>query len=69
MVPANHRVDGFCEFGTARFVDATRVYLKVLLAVAAGLFSAETDFVIAILALSSTVYQISKVDLLCIRSP
>jgi hypothetical protein len=49
--------------------DTTRVYPEVLQAVAAGLFSTEPDLVITILALSSTVYQVSKVDLLCIRSP
>jgi hypothetical protein len=67
MVPAKHRVDSLREL-IVRFVDTTRVYPKVLQAVASGLFSAEPDLVIASLALARTIHHVSKGDLFGIGS-
>jgi hypothetical protein len=64
MMPAKHGVDGLYGFRTIRFIDTTYVYTKVSQAVAAGLISAELDLAIANLTLSSTVYHVSKSDLL-----
>ena len=64
-----HGVDSLCGLCTVRFINATRVHPKVLQAVESGLSSAESNLIIARLALAGTIYQVSEGDLLGIRPP
>jgi len=68
-IPAKHRVDRFCEFGTVRFVDATGVHLKVSQAMAPCLFSAEVDLLIANFTLTATFYHVFEGGLLGVCFP
>ena len=42
---------------------------SVLQAIASGFFSTEADLLIARFVLPSTIYQVFKGDLFCVRSP
>ncbi len=64
-MPAKHRVYGFCEPSTARFVDIAYVNPKVLQAIMSGLFSTESDLVETNLARSIPLYYVLECD----RSP
>lgn len=64
MVPAKHRIDSFCDFGTVGFVDATAIYPEIFQPVTFGLFSTELYLAIASLALTRAIYQIRQSYLL-----
>ena len=59
-VPAEHRIDCFRELRAAPLIDAAAVDPEVLYLITAGLCAAEFDFVVAGLALSMSIDQISK---------
>ena len=67
--PAKPGVDSLGKLSAVRFVDATRIYPKVLQAIASGLFSAEAESLIASLTLASTIHQVFEGDLVSVRSP
>ena len=69
MVLSKHGVDSIREFGVACLVDTTGVNPKVLQAVLSGLFSTETDLLIARLILASAIFQVFEGNLLNVRSP
>ena len=69
MVPAKHGVDSGGELVVVRFVNTARVDPNVLQAIAAGLFRAEPDLVVARLSLAGTIHQVFEVDLVGLCSP
>ena len=56
MVPAKHRVNGFCELGVVPLVNTTGIDPEVLQVVASCLLTAEYNLTVAGFALARLVY-------------
>ncbi len=70
LVPSKHGIDGFCQLGTARFVDTTGVDPELFQSVFGRLVGNESKLLVASLILASGFHYVSVIYLVgapCVR--
>jgi hypothetical protein len=68
-IPSKHRVDRLLKLSATRLVDTASINPKAPQPIPFGLLSAESDLLIASLALAGTIHHIFVGDLFALRPP